>query len=132
MLSFLRVEGAKLRRGSTSILLALSGILDVFSAKGATFIFSLGQRPRKFVQDKTTSAESCDSFRHVESRLQRSLIQPRSWGDAPGCYDIAPLALNTSGILPDGSAIWLSFPGKRQKLFADDLSVFHRVNADFR
>jgi hypothetical protein len=33
----------------------------------------------------------------VESRLQRSFrIQCLSWGDAPGCFDIAPLALNTS------------------------------------
>ncbi len=26
------------------------------------------------------------------------MTQPQSWGDAPGCFDTAPLALNTDGV----------------------------------
>jgi hypothetical protein len=84
-----------------------SGASCLFSAKGAAFMSSLGQRPR--LKSKIKSAVPRvrdDSFRNVdvglranepvESRFQRLFIsRSKSWGDAPGCREIAPLALNT-------------------------------------
>src|SRR2546425_13346398 len=78
----------------------------VLSAKGAVFPLAGGSAPgsRKC---KTASAESAihsrafsvHSWSHAaivpESRLQRSFtIRSQSQGEAPGCHERAPLALN--------------------------------------
>lgn len=70
------------------------------SAKGASLIISLGQRPRN-----SSSGNSCalkarftGSF---EARLQRWFtFRTKSWGDAPGWNENAPLALDPD----DGSS----------------------------
>src|SRR5476651_92313 len=80
-------------------------ILTLFSAKGAAFISSLGQRPRDSCNAKPPAlrarfipASICVGLtanRRVESRFQRwSIIRSESWGDAPGWYESALLALN--------------------------------------
>ena len=90
----------------------------LFSAKGAAFIGSLGQRPRDSCNAKPPAlkarfipapicvgltANRCVAVRQAqalsrsrrESRFQRwSLIQSSTWGDAPGWYESALLALN--------------------------------------
>src|SRR5438132_969747 len=71
----------------------------VFSARGAAFIPAWGIAPG-IRATSNPSAESAThsgtvSLRCVESRLQRSfMIRSKSWGDAPGYREIAPLALN--------------------------------------
>jgi hypothetical protein len=53
-----------------------------------------------------------NSFARLESRLQRSFkIRSKTWGVAPGCFDTAPLALNTDEgpgrkTLPDAIIKW--------------------------
>lgn len=79
----------------------------VFSAKGAVFISSLGQRPRDSYNAKPRALKArfipvpfgagLTASRRLESRFQRwSVIRLKSWGDAPGWDDDAPLALNRS------------------------------------
>jgi hypothetical protein len=78
----------------------------VFSAKGAAFISSLGQRPRDTCNAKPSALKArfipapiCVGStvnRRVESRFQRwSIVRSKSWGDAPGLYESALLALST-------------------------------------
>src|SRR5438045_2595603 len=75
---------------------------NLFSAKGATFIGSLGQRPRdlshvqiaaltaRFIPERSGSYLSLN--RWDESRLQRLFAsQSKPWGDAPGWRDDAPV-----------------------------------------
>ena len=54
----------------------------LFSAKGAAIIRNLGQRPR-------------DSFPESGAFSASLQFGTSSWGVAPGCDDVAPLALNT-------------------------------------
>ena len=79
----------------------------LFSAKGAAFIISLGQRRRDPCNAKPPGLKArfipvpicvgLTANRCVESRFQRwSIIRSESWGDAPGWYESALLALNTS------------------------------------
>jgi hypothetical protein len=66
---------------------------EMKSAKGAEFIRSLGQRPR---DSHNIKLRALKALFHglVESRLQRlCLCESKSWGDAPGLDDGAPLAL---------------------------------------
>jgi hypothetical protein len=75
-----------------------------FSAKGAVFISSLGQRPRDLFNAKPPVLKArfirapiwmeLTAHRCTESRLQRLLmIRSKSWGDAPGWYERALMAL---------------------------------------
>jgi hypothetical protein len=82
-----------------------SGASCLFSAKGAAFMSSLGQRPR--LESKIKSAALKERFfrnvdvglranQPIELRFQRwRSFRSVSWGDAPGCREIAPLARNT-------------------------------------
>ena len=54
------------------------------SAKGASLIISLGQRPRNS-HNANSSALKAPFIRSVEARLQRWFtFRTKSWGDAPG------------------------------------------------
>ena len=64
------------------------------SAKGASLIISLGQRPRNS-HNANSSALKAPFIRSVEARLQRWFtFRTKSWGDAPGWNENAPLALD--------------------------------------
>jgi hypothetical protein len=79
----------------------------MFSIKGAAFTQSLGQRPR-IMEIRRTSAESAIHFRHrFEStrQLNRTFSawlhgDLNSWGDAPGLFEMTPLALNRNTASP--------------------------------
>src|SRR5450631_3604227 len=77
----------------------------LFSAKGAAFISSLGQRPKDSCNAKPPALKArfipapiCAGLtanRCVESRFQRwSIIRSAAWGDTPDWYESALLALN--------------------------------------
>lgn len=80
--------------------------LGINSAKGAVIIPSLGQRPRvssiaqlSALKARLISAtcRTLGAHRLLESRLQGWFTSRlESWGDAPGCGETAPLALNTN------------------------------------
>jgi hypothetical protein len=71
----------------------------LFSAKGAAFMNSLVQRQLaspaaagRFIPVLISVGLTVN--RRVESRFQRSfMIRSEAWGDAPGWYESAPLAL---------------------------------------
>ena len=75
-----------------------------FSAKGAPFISSLGQRPRDSFNAKPPALKArfirapirmqLTAHRCIESRFQRLfIVRSKSWGDAPGLYEGALIAL---------------------------------------
>jgi hypothetical protein len=71
----------------------------VFSAKGAAFMNSVGQRPTNSGNAKPASAEGAthsEARRWIEARFQRLFIKrdQSPWGDAPGYEEIAPTALS--------------------------------------
>jgi hypothetical protein len=79
--------------------------MDLFSAKGAAFINSLGQRPRVLQKIKSAALKArflqgsgveLKAKRRIESRFQRWFTsRSDSWGDAPGWHEDALLALKT-------------------------------------
>jgi hypothetical protein len=74
-------------------------VSDVFNANGALFISQPGAAPQGFVWP-SLSAESAIHSKLIETRaLIRAFSadlrsRPKSWGDAPGYHERAPLALN--------------------------------------
>jgi hypothetical protein len=78
----------------------------LFSAKGAAFINSLGQRPRVLQEIKSAALKArflqgidveLKAKRLIESRFQRWFTsRSESWGDAPGWHEGALLALETT------------------------------------
>jgi hypothetical protein len=77
----------------------------LFSAKGAAFINSLGQRPRVLQKIKSAALKArfvqeidgeLKAKRRIESHFQRWFTsRSKSWGDAPGWDEGALLALKT-------------------------------------
>jgi len=68
----------------------------LISAKGAAVILAWGSAPGIHATLEG-SAESAIHFGALSRAFSaRSGPEPCPWGDAPGCFDAAPLALNTN------------------------------------
>jgi hypothetical protein len=78
-----------------------NGLEYLFSANGAAFKRSLGQRPRDLCNTKDSALKARIHFvapnRRVESRFQRLFPLGQDLA-AASCYEHAPLALNTNGL----------------------------------
>jgi hypothetical protein len=81
----------------------------LFSAKGAAFINSPGQRPGVLRKIKSPALKArfhqkldveLKAKQRIESRFQRWFTsRSESWGDAPGLHDDALLALKTESMV---------------------------------
>jgi hypothetical protein len=67
---------------------------NVFSAKSAAFIRSLGQRPRPNRRWKPSALKARINRALSRAFSARSLCNVMSWGVAPDCHESAPSALD--------------------------------------
>jgi uncharacterized protein (TIGR02598 family) len=76
-----------------------STVMCVFSAKGAVFNHSLGQRPRETVNANPLALTARFIAALSRAFSARSLGNMKSWGAAPGCHESALSALDTSAVI---------------------------------
>jgi len=76
-----------------------STVVCVFSAKGAVFNDSLGQRPRETVNENLLALTARFIAALSRAFSARSLGNMKSWGAAPGCHESALSALDTSAVI---------------------------------
>jgi len=76
-----------------------SAVMCVFSAKGAVFNHSLGQRPRETVNANPLALTARFIAALSRAFSARSLGNMKSWGAAPGCHESALSALDTSAVI---------------------------------
>jgi uncharacterized protein (TIGR02598 family) len=76
-----------------------STVVCVFSAKGAVFNHSLGQRPRETVNENPLALTARFIAALSRAFSARSLGNMKSWGAAPGCHESALSALDTSAVI---------------------------------
>ena len=76
-----------------------STVVCVFSAKGAEFNHSLGQRPREMVNENPLALTARFIAALSRAFSARSLGNMKSWDAAPGCHESAPSALDTSAVI---------------------------------
>jgi uncharacterized protein (TIGR02598 family) len=74
-------------------------IVCVFSAKGAVFNHSPGQRPRETVNENPLALTARFIAALSRAFSARSLGNMKSWGAAPGCHESALSALDTSAVI---------------------------------
>ena len=82
-----------------------STVVCVFSAKGAVFNHSLGQRPREMVNENPLALTARFIAALSRAFSARSLGNMKSWDAAPGCHESAPSALDTSAVIRLRSAM---------------------------
>src|SRR5439155_27206844 len=76
-----------------------STVMCVFSAKGAVFNDSLGQRPRETVNENPLALTARFIAALSRAFSARSLGNMKSWGAAPGCHESALSALDTLAVI---------------------------------
>jgi uncharacterized protein (TIGR02598 family) len=76
-----------------------STVVCVFSAKGAVFNHSLGQRPRETVNENPLALTARFIAALSRAFSARSLGNMKSWGAASGCHESALSALDTSAVI---------------------------------
>ncbi len=76
-----------------------SAVRCVFSAKGAVFHHSLGQRPRETVNANPLALTARFIAALSRAFSAHSLGNMKSWGAAPGCHESALSALDTSAVI---------------------------------
>ena len=76
-----------------------SAVMCVFSAKGAVFNHSLGQRPRETVNENSLALTARFIAALSRAFSARSLCNMKPWGAAPGCHESALSALDISAVI---------------------------------